>query len=229
MQRKQEQSGGAGSTNIQAGRDAIVRIGITAVEAREIALDVVRESSITASDAARSGRLAYEQLLAAMLLEAVYEANEQKKAETGSSAGHGPYPLQIILQANESHIAANRPVRFRWESARTDKYRVWPIITGRDNRALGIEILHFSKKVRSLRILETLRQIEEEVELIRREGADFNVLVVSNIAMGRIGVVYTEEFSVFGGNAVVNDRTDLHELVAAIRRTFDDTTRVTQT
>jgi hypothetical protein len=43
--RKQEQTGGAGATNLQAGRD-IVHSGVTASESREIALDVYKANSL---------------------------------------------------------------------------------------------------------------------------------------------------------------------------------------
>jgi hypothetical protein len=218
---QQQQSGGTGSTNIQAGRDAIVHIGITAAETKDIALEVIRENAITSRDATRSGRLAYEQLLASMLLEAVNRANEEKRADPDSSTDHSAYPLRIVLQANDSDLAANRPVRFRWEPARSDTYRVWPMIIGHDDRAVGIEILYFQKKAGNLRILETLRQIEEEVEPMRAEGASFKVLVVSNMRMPQVGVVYTENFDAFGGNAAVANKADFPALVGAIGRAFE--------
>lgn len=50
--RKQDQTGGSGSTNVQAGQDVVIHVGVTATEARAIALDVFRSNFLTMSGVA---------------------------------------------------------------------------------------------------------------------------------------------------------------------------------
>jgi hypothetical protein len=99
--RKQDQSGGVGSTNIQAGQNAVIHVGITATEARAIALDVFKANFLTISGVA-------EQTVRDRVEEITNEYLEQLQSKNPAALANVQDPdiLQYIYNAQKGYACS---------------------------------------------------------------------------------------------------------------------------
>jgi hypothetical protein len=101
LQRKQDQSGGPGSTNVQAGKDVVINVGITATEARDIALDVFKSNFLTMAGVA-------EQTVRERVEKITNEYLEQleKYDPAGLASVQDPDMLQTIYNAQKGYACS---------------------------------------------------------------------------------------------------------------------------
>jgi hypothetical protein len=94
--RRQEQSGGDESVNIQAGQNATIHVGITASEARDIALDVYSANFLTLSGIAKDVARARAEQITRQYIETLQARNPAGLASMGD-----PDMLRALYLAQE--------------------------------------------------------------------------------------------------------------------------------
>jgi hypothetical protein len=98
LRRGQRQSGGADSTNVQAGQDVVIHVGVTAAEARTIALDVFEANLIKLSGVAeqtardRAERITRE-----------YLRQLEERSPAGLESIRDPDMLQAVYNAQQGY------------------------------------------------------------------------------------------------------------------------------
>ena len=101
MRRAQDQSGGTGSNNFQAGRDIVLNVGVTATEAREIALDVFRANFLTMTGLAEETVRERVERITNEFLERL-----EKRNPTGLDSVSDPDMLLAIYNAQKGYACS---------------------------------------------------------------------------------------------------------------------------